>query len=179
MSTIKEKIDFQKAKLEDLKADAAEITEKSEDGSFTEEQSAELEAIEEQKTAVRKNIQLLESQLEESRQKAKAVKGNSPEEAAASRSKEYAAMEASRTKPMTPPGIGFARAVKCIANAKMNGGDAVSYANEVYKDDPRIAAFVKAAVPAAVTSTPAWAGDLANPQDLASEFLEYLQPIRS
>lgn len=78
-------------------------------------------------------------------------------------------------------GIGFAQALMCRAIGKMAGVSAVELAKEHYSYDPRIEALcksivMKAAVEGAVTSVPAYAGYLADPQDLAAEFIAYMFP---
>lgn len=79
------------------------------------------------------------------------------------------------------PGIGLAQALMCRAIAKLEGGSSAELAKEHYSYDPRIemlckSMFTKAAVAGAVTTAPAWAGVLADPQDLVSEFVEWMFP---
>lgn len=76
-------------------------------------------------------------------------------------------------------GIGFAHAMMCVAVARQSGISAVELAKEHYSYDERIAALckgllTKAAVAGAVPTAPAWAGSLMNPQDLVTEFVEYM-----
>jgi HK97 family phage major capsid protein/HK97 family phage prohead protease len=81
-------------------------------------------------------------------------------------------------EPQLPPGIGFARAVICKMAAVVSGGvmSALDIAKQRYPDDPRIQTLLKAAVAAGTTTDPTWAGPLVQPQNLTSDFIEYLRP---
>lgn len=76
-------------------------------------------------------------------------------------------------------GLGFAHAMMCIAVARKSGISAVDLAKEHYSYDDRIAGLCKGmvmkdAVAGAVPSASAWGGSLTNPQDLTSEFVDYM-----
>jgi HK97 family phage major capsid protein/HK97 family phage prohead protease len=77
-----------------------------------------------------------------------------------------------------PPGIGFARYVICKMAAVVSGGalSALDIAKQRYPDDPRIQTMLKAAVAAGTTTDATWAGPLVQPQNLATDFIEYLRP---
>ena len=172
----KEKLDFQKSRLAELKADATEITDASEDGSFTDEQTTQLEDNLSEQKAVERNIAILQAQVEASRSKARNIKGASPEEASESRSSVPA--YSTQTKSMLPPGVGFARKCRVTAVAKFESSTPLEVAKAMYPSDDGLHAAldVKAAVAGAVTTADAWAGYTAAPQ-LSQEFLEYLQPM--
>lgn len=74
-------------------------------------------------------------------------------------------------------GIRFARFAKCIGLAHKQHRDPVLIAEERYKDDPAIAAVVKAAVSAGNTNNSAWAGALVGEEtSVFADFVEYLRP---
>jgi HK97 family phage major capsid protein len=77
----------------------------------------------------------------------------------------------------TPPGIGFARVLRCkMASVLNQGTPPQQFAREYYGSDPRIEQYFKAAVAAGTTTDSTWAGPLVTTTNLASEFLEYLRP---
>jgi len=75
-----------------------------------------------------------------------------------------------------PPGIEFARYVRCLAAARGNTMQALEIAKHQFPDQPRLQTVLKAAVAAGTTTDSAWAGPLVEYQTLASEFVEYLRP---
>jgi HK97 family phage major capsid protein len=103
---------------------------------------------------------------------AKAVRGDDPHAARASRGLPHA-----EVKRKGEPGVDFARMVMCFARARGNRFEAVEIAKNVYPNQRNIAEVLKAQVPGAVTSDPAWAGDLVYAENLISEFVEYLRPM--
>lgn len=73
-------------------------------------------------------------------------------------------------------GIGFARVARCLALARQQHISPVELAKNLYGDEATVSAVTKAAVPAANTQTPAWAGDLINEGGIAfADFVEYLR----
>jgi len=78
----------------------------------------------------------------------------------------------------TPPGIGFARAAICKMAAHLSGGSytALEIARHKYPNDGRIPLMLKAAIDIGTTTDAGWAGNLVYPNQLASEFVEYLRP---
>lgn len=80
------------------------------------------------------------------------------------------------------PGIAFARAAKCMALGHLEHRDAIGIAKSLYDgQDGVIAAtqrlVTKAAVAAATTSDPTWAGALVGEETSAfADFLEFLRP---
>lgn len=80
------------------------------------------------------------------------------------------------------PGIAFARAAKCLALGHLEHRDAISIAKSLYDgQDGVIAAtqrlVTKAAVPAATTTDPTWAGPLVGDETrVFADFLEFLRP---
>ena len=88
---------------------------------------------------------------------AKPVEAKSTEDASAARS---GSGHVRVTGPQLPPGIAFARVVKCIGIARGNLVGAVQVAEKNYPDDPPIANILKAAVAAGSTTNQPWAGAL-------------------
>lgn len=80
-------------------------------------------------------------------------------------------------KSNLPPGVEFARYVKCLANARGNRSEALDIAKARYPDQPRIQNVLKAAVNAGTTTDATWAGSMIDYQNLASEFIEFLRPM--
>lgn len=99
--------------------------------------------------------------------------GRSPARAAASRGRETVPAS---VKAPDHPGLGFARLVKCFGAAKGDIRDAMEIARKWYPREEQILTVLKAQVPGAVTDDPSWAAPLVEPQNLVSEFIEYLRP---
>ncbi len=79
--------------------------------------------------------------------------------------------------PAPEKGIRFARFAKCIGLAHKTHRDPISIAEERYKDDPTIAAVVKAAVSAGNTGNANWAGNLVGEESsVFADFVEFLRP---
>jgi HK97 family phage major capsid protein/HK97 family phage prohead protease len=95
-------------------------------------------------------------------------------------------------KPITwgksnlPPGVAFARYVKCYVAAQGNEMKAAQLAKQYYKDSsPEVEAIlraeangfnVKTAVAAGTTSDTTWASPLVQYTNMASEFVDFLRP---
>ncbi len=77
-----------------------------------------------------------------------------------------------------PPGIEFAQALLCKVASFLSGGSnsPVDIAKQRYPDNGRIQQYLKANVPAGSTLDATWAGNLVDPTNLASEFIEFLRP---
>jgi HK97 family phage major capsid protein len=101
----------------------------------------------------------------------------SPAAAAAARSTERTPVIS--VKSNVPKGIGFARAVKCQIQARMGGHNVIDVAKAMYPDHPELHHYltVKATVPAGTTTQAVYASPLVYAQNLASEFIEYLEPM--
>lgn len=79
-------------------------------------------------------------------------------------------------KDNLPPGIEFARYVKCLAFARGNAPQALEVAKNWYPDQTRIHNVLKATVAGATTTDPTWAGPLFEYNTFAGDFVEYLRP---
>ncbi|MHC9284033.1 phage major capsid protein [Pseudomonas aeruginosa] len=74
------------------------------------------------------------------------------------------------------PGIGFAKFALAMFAAKGNVHAARDFAEHNFSDDTRLQGIMKAAVAAGTTTSPTWAGNLVDYQNLTSEFVEFLRP---
>lgn len=80
-----------------------------------------------------------------------------------------------RVQPNVKKGQGFARYAIALAAAKGNPMLAERIAQERWPDDPRVLNHIKASVGTTTNST--WAAPLAEPDNLAAEFVELLRPM--
>jgi HK97 family phage major capsid protein/HK97 family phage prohead protease len=78
--------------------------------------------------------------------------------------------------PTLPPGLGMIKRLACQIHAGMYHRDVVAVARQYCGQWPQIEMDIKAAVATGTVTTPAYAGVLVYPQNLASEFLEFLVP---
>ncbi|GEP06428.1 phage major capsid protein [Methylobacterium oxalidis] len=77
-----------------------------------------------------------------------------------------------------PPGMRFARVVRCLGLAQGNRAAAADIAKEQYGDDQGIVNVLKAAVAAGSTSNATWAGALVGDEtSVFADFVEFLRPM--
>src|SRR6185295_7906063 len=84
-----------------------------------------------------------------------------------------------KTLPVFEPGIELARRVKVKIMSRVTSERAADVAAMMYGSDSEVAAFYKAAVPAATTITGNWAANLIGAETggaAVAAFLEYLRP---
>ncbi len=81
-----------------------------------------------------------------------------------------------RAEKKLDKGIGFARFAKSLAVARGVRSEALEIARKQYPDDSRLHHVLKSAVSAGTTTDPQWAGALAEYQEYAQDFIEYLRP---
>lgn len=74
------------------------------------------------------------------------------------------------------PGIGFARFALSMFAAKGDVNSAKAFAENKFGFDTRLQNVMKAAVAAGTTTSPTWAGNLVDYQNLSNEFIEFLRP---
>lgn len=156
------------ARVEEIQAKAAEEG-RTKDAAEQEEFDTlerEVESIDKELVDLRKVEQMRVSA-------AKPVSAATQKEAAQSRSDAPVVT----VKSNLPPGIEFARAVLAKVAGYLEMRNPVEIARERYPDQPRIQQYLKAAVPAANTQTAVYLGNLIDPTNLASEFIEYLRPM--
>jgi len=163
--------DAKRARMKDLMGAAAAAGVTLEDP-----QSAEYDALQAEVESLDKHLARLEVLEKTNRAQAAPVAGSSTQAAAASRS---SAAPQIFLRDNLPPGIEFARAVICKLAAFQSHYQqtAVEIAKARYADNHRVIQYLeKAAVPAGTTTDPTWAGALADPTNLASDFLGWLRP---
>ena len=73
-------------------------------------------------------------------------------------------------------GIAFARFAKSLAAANGSRTEALAIAKNQYPLDAKLHHVLKAAVGAATTTDPTWAGSLVEYQEYAQDFIEFLRP---
>lgn len=74
------------------------------------------------------------------------------------------------------PGVEFARYAMCLGSAKGNLPQALEIAKSRFKDTPRLAIVLKAAVNAGTTVDATWAAPLLEYNQFAGDFVEFLRP---
>lgn len=74
------------------------------------------------------------------------------------------------------PGIGFAKFALAMYAGKGNVHAAKDFAESKFGNDQRLNGIMKAAVAAGTTTSPTWAGNLVDYQNLSSEFVDFLRP---
>lgn len=113
-------------------------------------------------------LERLERLQELNKSAAQPARGESKEDASASRG-----LRVITLKREDLPGMRFTRAAMCIMAAKGSRRDALDYAKEFYGDDPGIEVFVKTAVGGATTAN----GQAPAVQytDILNNFIEYLR----
>lgn len=74
------------------------------------------------------------------------------------------------------PGIGFAKFALAMYAGKGDPTSAKAFAEHKFGDDIRLQNVMKAAVAAGTTTSPTWAGNLVDYQNLSSEFIDFLRP---
>lgn len=74
------------------------------------------------------------------------------------------------------PGIGFAKFALAMFAGKGDPTSAKAFAEHKFGDDARLQNVMKAAVAAGTTTSPTWAGNLVDYNNLSSEFIEFLRP---
>lgn len=105
---------------------------------------------------------------------ARPVSGGNIEDGSASRGNGGPRVTAMRRQ--LPKGIGFARYVKCLVNARGVPSSALAMAEHHYPDMDDLHLVLRAAVAAGTTTDADWAAPLVQYQDLANEFIEFLRP---
>lgn len=106
--------------------------------------------------------------------KAVPVAGGSAKEASESRGGATIVVKA---QPKLAPGVGFARIAKVKGLARLDGETPREIARQLYGEESDVYGhFTKAAVPAANSGNPGWAGNLITDGGAFSDFVEFLRP---
>lgn len=171
-----EQIKSFKDALEQKSARQTELLESAEGRTLDAAESEEFDTLSDEIGATEVHIKRLETMEKSAIANAKPVADVSGMQ---ERSKSFAV--AKNTQKLEP-GIAFARAAKCLAIGHLEHRDAVQIAKSLYGDQPSIIVaaerlVTKAAVPAATTTNPTWAGALISEESGAyADFLSYLRP---
>lgn len=144
--------------------------------SLNEEEETEHDDLESEVESVDKHLARLRSTEKLMLTKAKpvvapAADADAAAAAAAARSPHVVAVERK-----LPQGVEFARYAACIGAAKGNLMLAHEMAKSRFKDNPRIATVLKAAVAAGTTTDATWAAPLVEYVQFAGDFVEFLRP---
>ena len=182
--TIAEQISAWEAELDRVEAKATAIQTKASDEGRTkdEDEQDKFDELQNRGKAIKKEISDLRALEELKAADATPVsKSTDTKDVAANRSEKNAVGDTTVIGPNKniPKGIPFARMVMCLGAAKGNELAAADLARRVYADDARIAKYLelKAAVPAAYTGDgDGWAEDIAEPNTISTEFIEFLRP---
>lgn len=159
-----------------------EIMEKSaaEGQTLDAEQTEEFDTLEQEVESIDKHLSRLRKMEKSAIASATVVNndaGKSADAAAANRAGEKQKSPAIvRSVKDDEPGIGFARFAMAMYAGKGNVVSAKGFADTVFANDIRLQNVMKAAVAAGTTTSPTWAGNLVDYQNLSSEFVEFLRP---
>jgi len=178
MKTIAEQIAALEASRQAKSARMGDVMQKSidEGRSTTVEEQEEFDTLEQEVNAIDGDLKRLRALEKAQAASAKPVVHNqikTGNEGAAARSGVIV-----KAQPKLDPGIGFARLARVKALAKLDGESPRTVAKELYGEDSVVYGIVsKAAVPAATTTDPTWAGALVGEESsVFADFVEFLRP---
>lgn len=157
-------------RMDELMEKAAE-----EGRTFTDEEKTEFAQLEAETKEVGEHIVRLKAAIERSKASAATVVVDKSDDTPARQ-----AFQPITVKSNLPPGVGFARFAQAMYRAGGNHQEAIAIikATPQWKDIERglVGLCMKAAVPAADSTTSGWASEIAYAQNLEAEFIEYLRP---
>ena len=155
-----------------VKANEAIMAKAADEGAtLDQEQSDQFDENEADLAEINKHLDRLRTAEKAAVAKAVPVAGSDAEKASTSRSG-----ISIKAAPKLEPGLGFARVAKVKALAQLDGESVREVARSLYGENSGVYGhFVKAAVPAANTDDPAWAGDLITDGAPFADFLEFLR----
>lgn len=175
MKTISEQIaGFQSTRDQKFNEMNALMTKSAETGDTLDEaQGQQYETLKGEVEACDKHIARLKELEAFNKAAAVVVTGGNQDDASRSR----AAMPVISVKENLPPGIGFARMVMAKVVARLDHRYVLDVAKEMFPSDARLLGhFQKANVAAGSTTNSVNAAALVDPQNLMSEFIEFLRP---
>ena len=157
-------------RMDELMEKAAE-----EGRTFNDEEKTEFAQLEAETKEVGEHIVRLKAAIERSKASATTVVVDKSDDTPARQ-----AFQPITVKSNLPPGVGFARFAQAMYRAGGNHQEAIAIikATPQWKDIERglVGLCMKAAVPAADSTTSGWASEIAYAQNLEAEFIEYLRP---
>lgn len=163
--------------LKDVREQMTALMENSEDGILTGENATTYDTLTERSTTLRNNVKRLQAHKENS-------EGGEPTPPAPSPARERgpvvlptrAEVRAAEKDP-DKKGIGVARMVIALIQARGNHYQAADLAKQHYKDMPEVGMALRAAVDAGDTTTSGWASQLIPAaQQMQNEFIDLLRP---
>lgn len=167
-----EQIKSFKEALAQKSARQVELMEAAEGRTLDASESEEFDTITDEISATETHIKRLEGMEKAAIANAKPVNDVSGMQ---DRSKSYSAAVV-KTVKNEEPGMGFAKFALAMYAAKGDIVSAKAFAENKYGDDIRLQNVMKAAVAAGTTTSPTWAGNLVDYQNLSSEFIDFLRP---
>lgn len=165
-----EQIKSFKEALEQKSARQVELMEAAEGRTLDAAESEEFDTITDEIAATETHIKRLEAMEKSSIATAKPVHD------ASGMQERNRAPAVVKTVKNEEPGIGFAKFALAMYAAKGDIVSAKAFAENKYGDDIRLQNVMKAAVAAGTTTSPTWAGNLVDYQNLSAEFIEFLRP---
>lgn len=162
---------FQDA-LAQKSARQVELMEAAEGRTLDASESEEFDTITDEIAATETHIKRLEGMEKASIAAAKPVQDVSGMQ---DRAKSHSAAIV-KTVKNEEPGIGFAKFALAMFAGKGDPTSAKAFAEHKFGDDTRLQNVMKAAVAAGTTTSPTWAGNLVDYNNLSSEFIEFLRP---
>src|SRR5262245_2044867 len=177
MKTITEQISGFEAKRKDLQAKCDALMEKSGEKGETLDSadSEEYDRMADEIKAVETHIERLQKHEAAAASRAKEINGQ--DQKSGSESRGAFAPRISIKEPELPPGIAFARIVKCLGLAQGNRHVALTIAEQLYHDNQSVIDGLKTSVAAGTVAGTTWAGPLVGTNTSAfADFVEYLRP---
>jgi HK97 family phage major capsid protein/HK97 family phage prohead protease len=180
MKTVSEQIaEFEATRVSKSAEMSAIMDKASEDGSTLDaEQSEAFDTLEGEVGAIDKHLSRLKAMQKSQAQSAKPVGETVIKTLDTSGMPQVRAKNTQKLEP----GIAFARAAKCLALGHLEHRDAISIAKSLFDGQENVIAatqrlVTKAAVAAATTTDPTWAGALVGDETSAfADFVSYLRP---
>jgi HK97 family phage major capsid protein len=159
--------------LADVRQQMSDLMEGSEDGVLTGENAVKYDQLTEQSVSLRANIKRLRAHQEISETAAPVQQTPAPAPVQRRQPVEVKPVE----KDPALRGIGVARMVIALVQARGNHHVAAELARQHYKDMPEVALALRAAVDAGDTTTSGWASQLVPAAvQMQNEFIELLRP---
>lgn len=174
VKTIKEQIEGFEAKRQASDARMTAIMDEAAEAGSTLDaaQKQEYDALAAEVKEVDEHLVRLRQREAANATTAKAVAGDNPEDASATR---QGLPRISMGKSMLPKGVPFTRFALVQAKAKGNLMQAEVLSRQ-FKDTPEVNLACKAAVAAGTTTDSTWASPLVELQEMQSEFVDFLRP---
>ncbi len=165
--------------LTDVRQQMTDLMEASEDGVLTGDPAKKYDELTEQAGTLRANIKRLKAHQENSGDADPVVPAQQPVRQVAPPAQRRVEVRDVEKDP-AKKGIGVARMVIALIQARGNHHVAADLARQHYKDMPEVALALRAAVDAGDTTTSGWASQLVPAaQQMQGEFIDLLRPATS